>query len=195
MPNARKIPVVRLKPDQELSAEQIVRVANGEMQVLHDGEKIGLLLPRKHRALFTAAIALGYLKYSREQTRLTEVFSCWCDAKEIPCMSFEIEDDCVEIPGTDDPVEKDDPFVTMHFDVATAGRPFTKAGLVAVAELLLGNVWNLALSPWKISAGVLPFSRARQIMLPAYKIWDTTSDPKAESDDQGLKPPDAQTIH
>lgn len=198
MPDARKIPVVSLKPDQELSAEQIVRVANGEMQVLHDGEKIGLLLQRKHRVLFTAAIALGYLKYSRKQTRLAEVFSCWCDAKEIPCVSFKIEDDCVEIPGTDDPAEKDNPFVTMHFDVATAGRPFTKAGLAAVAELLLGNLWNIALSPWKISAGVLSFSLARQIMTPVYRIWDTTSEAKAECGippDQGPKPPDSQTIH
>jgi hypothetical protein len=85
------------------------------MLVLHDGEKVGLLLPRKHRVLLTAAITLAYLKCSREQTPLAEVFSCWCDAKEIPCMSFEIEDYSVEIPGTDDPVEKADPFVTMHF--------------------------------------------------------------------------------
>ncbi len=108
------------------------------------------------------------------------------------------EDDYVPIPGTVDPAEKDDPFVTMHFDVATAGRPFTKAGIVAVAELLLGNLWNLAFSPWKISAGVLPFSVAHQIMVPVYRIWDTTSEPKAESGippDQGLKPPGSQTIH
>ena len=198
MPGARKIPVVNLKPDQELSAEQIVRVASGEMQVLHEGKKIGLLLQPQHRVLFKTAIALGYLRYSRKQTRLAEVFSCWCDAEEIPCASFGIEDDCVAIPGTDDPAENDDPFVTMHFDAATAGRPFTKAGLVAIAELLLGNLWNLALSPWKISAGVLPFSLARQIMVPVYRIWDTTSEPKAESripPDQGPKPPDSQTIH
>jgi hypothetical protein len=198
MPGARKIPVVSLKPDQELSAEQIVRVANGEMQVLHEGKKIGFLLQRQHRVLFKTAIALGYLRYSRKQTRLAEVFSCWCDAKEIPCVSFGIEDDCVAIPGTDDPAEKDDPFVTMHFDVATAGRPFTKAGLVAVAELLLGSLWNLALSPWKISAGVLPFSLAHQIMVPVYRIWETTSEPKAESGtppDQGFEPPGSQTIH
>lgn len=198
MSGARKIPVVSLEPDQELSAEQIVRVANGEMQVLQEGEKVGLLLERKHRVLFRTAIALGYLKYSRKQTRLAEVFSCWCDATEIPCVSFETEDDCVAIRGSDDPAEKDDPLVTMHFEVATAGRPFTKAGLVAVAELLLGNLWNLALSPWKVSAGILPFSLARQIIVPVYRIWDTTSEPKAESEtppDQGLKPPDSQTIH
>ncbi len=198
MPDSRKIPVVSLKPDQELSAEQIVRVANGELQVLHDGEKIGLLLQRRHRVLFAGAIALGYLKYSRRQTRLAEVFSCWCDAKEIPCVSFEIEDDCLEIPGTANAGEKNDSFVTMHFDVATVGRPFTKAGLVAVAELLLGNLWNLALSPWKISAGVLPFSLARQLVMPVYRIWDTTSEPNAESGvppDQGPKPRGSQTIH
>jgi hypothetical protein len=81
--------------------------------------------------------------------------------------------------GPDDSMEKDDPLVTMHFDVATAGRPFTKAGLVAVAELLLRKLWDLALSPWTISAGVLPFSQARQIMGDVYRIWDTTRDPNS----------------
>jgi hypothetical protein len=98
----------------------------------------------------------------------------------------------------DDSAEIDDPFVTMHFDVATADRPFTKAGLMEVAELLLGTLWNLALSPWKISAGVLPFSLARQIMVPVYRIWETTSEPKAETGippDQGFEPPGSQTIH
>jgi hypothetical protein len=198
MPNARTIPILNLKPDQELSAEQIVRVATGELQVLNDGEKVGILLPRKHRVLFMGAITLGHLKCSRKQTHLAEVFCCWCDAKEIPCVSFEIDNDCVDIMSTNDSAEKADPLVTMHFDVATAGRPFTKAGLVAVTEFLLGNLWDLALSPWKISAGVLPFSQARQIMEHVYKIWDTTSEPKAEtgfSPCQGLKPSDSQTIH
>ena len=88
MPNARKIkghiPVVNLNPEQELSAEQIVQVANGEVQIFSEGDKAGITLPHRHRALFMAAIALGYLKYSRQQTRVVEVFSCWCDAKEIP---------------------------------------------------------------------------------------------------------------
>lgn len=100
--------------------------------------------------------------------------------------------------STNDSTEKDDPFVTMHFDVATAGRPFTKAGLVAVTEFLLGNLWNVVLSPWKISAGVLPFNHSRQIMEQVYKIWDTTSEPKAESGFsacQELKPSGSQTIH
>ena len=78
-------------------------------------------------------------------------------------------------------MENADPFVTTHFDGVTAGRPFTKVGLVAVTELLLGKLWNLTLSPWKISAGVLPFSHARRILADVYKIWDTTSDPKSES--------------
>src|SRR5580658_3910801 len=137
MPNARTIPILNLRPDQELSAEQIVRVANG--------------------GLFMGAITMGYLKCSRKQTRLAEVFCLWCDAKEIPCVSFEIENDCVDMLSTNDSVETDDPLVTMHFDVTTAGRPFTKAGLVAVTEYLLGKLWNLALSPWKISAGVIRF--------------------------------------
>jgi hypothetical protein len=197
--NARMIPILNLKPDQELSANQIVRVANGELLLLtDDGEKVGILLQRKNRVMFNDAITLGYLKCSRKQTRLAEVFCCWCDAKEIPCVSFEIENDCVDMLSTSDSVEKDDPFVTMHFDVATAGRPFTKTGLVAVTELLLGKLWNLALSPWKISAGVLPFSHAHQIMADVYKIWDTTSEPKSESgfpSGEELKSSASQTIH
>lgn len=96
MPNARTIPILNLKLDQELSAEQIVRMANGELQVLNNGEKVGILLPREHRVLFMGAITLGYLKCSRKQTRLAEAFYWWCDAKEIPCVSFEIENDCVD---------------------------------------------------------------------------------------------------
>jgi hypothetical protein len=199
MPNARAIPILNLNPDQELSADQIVQVANGELQVLtDDGEKVGILLPRKDRALFIAAITLGYVKYSRTQTRLAYVFCRWCDAKEIPCVSFEIEKDCVDMVSTNDSVEADDALVTMHFDVTTAGRPFTKAGLLAVAEVLLGNLWEIALSPWMVSAGVLPFSLARQIMTRVYEVWNTTSKPKAERAvpaHRKLKAPDSQTIH
>jgi hypothetical protein len=198
MPKSRTTPILNLKRDQELSAEQIVRVANGELQVLNDGEPVGILLPRKHRVSFMAAITLGYLKYSGKQARLAEVFCSWCDAKDIPSVSFQIEHDCVDILSTNDSVKKDDPFVTMHFDVATASRPFTKAGLVAISELLLGNLWDLALSPWQVSAGVLPFSRARQMMALVYKIWDTTSEPKAEGafpPGQELKPSNSSTIH
>jgi hypothetical protein len=187
-----------LKPDQELSAEQIVQVANGELQIFNDGEKVGISLPRKHRALFTAALGLGYLKYSRKQPHLAEVFCCWCDAKEVPCVSFEIEDDCVDIMSSNDSMEKDDPFVTMHFDAATAGRPFTKTGLLAVTEFLLGHLWNLVLSPWKISAGVLRFSVARQLMAHLYTIWDKTSEPNAErgaTPDHESKPSGPQMIH
>jgi hypothetical protein len=174
------IPILNLTPDQELSADQIVRVANGELQVLtDDGEKAGILLRRKDRITFNRAITLGYLKRPQKQTRLAEAFCCWCDAKEVPCVSFEIQNHCVDMLSPDDPMEKDDPLVTMHFDVATAGRPFTKAGLVAAAELLLGKLWDLALSPWKISAGVLPLSHARQIMGDVYRIWEATNDPKS----------------
>jgi hypothetical protein len=173
-------------------------VANGELQIFNDGEKVGIILPRKHRALFMTAIAVGYLKYSRRQTRLAEVFSCWCDAKAIPCVSFVIENDCVDIVSTNDSMEKDDPLVTMHFDAATAGRPFTKAGLVAVTEFLLGHLWELALSPWKITAGVLSFSLARQLLVHVYKIWDTTSESTAESRvplDPESKPSGPQMVH
>jgi hypothetical protein len=65
------IPILNLKPDQELSADQIVRVVNGKLQLLtDDGEKVGILLQRKNRAIFNDAITLGYLKCSRKQTRL-----------------------------------------------------------------------------------------------------------------------------
>ena len=85
----------------------------------------------------------------------------------------------------------------MHFDVATAGRPFARTGLVAVTELLLGKLWNLALSPWKISAGVLPFSQAHQIMTDVYKIWDTTSEKSERKFSSGEEPKSSasQTIH
>ena len=117
--------ILNLKPDQELSADQIVQMANGELKILtNDGEKVGIVLKRKDRGLFMGAITLGYLKYSTKQTRLVEVFCQWCDAKEIPCVSFEIENDRVDILSTSDSGEKDDPLVTMHFDVTTAGRPF-----------------------------------------------------------------------
>jgi hypothetical protein len=197
MPDARKTPIFNLKPDQELSADQIVQVANGTLQVLtDDGEKVGIRLQRKDRLLLNGAITLGYLTYSGKQTRLAEVFCCWCDAKEIPCVSFEVENDCVDIMSTNDSVEMDDPGVTLHFDVVTAGRPLAKTGLVAIAELLLGKLWNLALSPWKISAGVLRLSHARQIVVDVYRIWDTTSDPKPDgfSPDEGLESSASHTV-
>jgi hypothetical protein len=71
--------------------------------------------------------------------------------------------------------------VTLRFDVVTAGRPFTKAGLVAVTERLLGRLWILALSPWMISAGLLPMSQARQALADVHKIWDATSEPNFQS--------------
>ena len=181
MPNTNKILKVDLEPGQELSAEQIIQVANGELQVCCDGEKVGIILPRKHRALFMTAIALGYLKYSRQQTRVAEAFSCWCDAKAIPCVSFEIRNDCVDMVSTNSPMEEDDPLVTMHFDAAPAGRPFTKAGLVGVTEFLLRHLWDVTLSPWRITAGVLRFSLARQLVVHVHEIWDATSEPTAES--------------
>lgn len=199
MRNTRMIPVLNLKPDEELSADQIVRVATGELKVLTDGgEQIGISLRRKDRPLLHDAIALGYLKHSGKQTRLAEFFCWWCDAREIPCVSFEVENDCVGITGTDDSVGRDDPLVTMHFDVATAGRPFTKLGLMTVAEVLLGKLWDLALSPWKISAGVLQLSQARQILAEVYRVWDTTSEPRSasgSSGSEGLESSASHTVH
>jgi hypothetical protein len=174
------IPILNLTPDQEISPDQIVLVANGKLQIeTEDGERVGILLRRKDRSLLNDAVAMGYLKYSGKRTRLREVFWCWCDAKDIPCVTFEIENDCVNVLGTNDSVKNVDPFVTLRFDVVTAGRPFTKAGLVAVTERLLGKLWILALSPWMISAGLLPVTQARQTLADVYKIWDATSDPKS----------------
>jgi hypothetical protein len=105
--------------------------------------------------------------------------------------------DCVDIPSTNDSLENVDPFVTLHFDVVTAGRLFIKAGLVAVTERLLGKLWILALSPWMISVGVLPLSQARQILADVYKIWDTTSEPKFQSrfsTDEWLESSASQTV-
>jgi len=174
------IPPLNLKPDQELSADQIVQVATGELPVLMDHAETGIRLQRKDRPLLHGAITLGYLKHSGKQTRLREVFWHWCDAKRIPCVSFKIEHDCVDILSTNASVANAEPFLTLHFDVVTAGRPFTKPGLLAVADVLLGKIWNVSLSPWMISAGLLPVSQARQILAEVYKIWDTTSVPKSE---------------
>ena len=132
MPNARMIPILNLNPDQEISADQIVLVANGKLQVeTEDGEKLGILLQCRDRPLLNDAVALGYLKYSGKPTRLSEAFRCWCDAKTIACVSFEIENDCVDIPSTNASVDNADPFVTLHFDAVSAGRPFTKVGLLS----------------------------------------------------------------
>jgi hypothetical protein len=176
------IPILSLQADQEPSADQIIRSANGELQILtDDGAKVGILLQRKDRLLLDTAIALGHLECSGTKTRLAEVFCAWCDAKQVPYVSFVVEKDCVDILSANDSLENRDPLVTLHFDVATARRPFSRAGLLAVTEFLIGKLWNLTLAPWKISAGVLPLSQARKIVADVRKIWDTTSDPALES--------------
>jgi hypothetical protein len=59
------IPILILRPHEELSADQIVLVASGELKVLKDdGEKIGIILPRKDRALLK----------KRNRPRVSEVF-------------------------------------------------------------------------------------------------------------------------
>ena len=187
--SVRAIPTVSLEPDHELTAEQIVQAANGKLRIVIDGEKSGFSLPVNQRVLFTAAITLGYLKHTKKQARLAEVFACWCDAKEVPCVSFEIEDDCVDMMSTEDPAEQDDPIVTLHFDTSTSSRPFSKKGLVTVAEFLLENLWDVRLSPWKISGGVVRLSLARQLMEDLHTIWSRTSELNAEA---GI-PPDYES--
>ncbi len=86
----------------------------------------------------------------------------------------------------------------MHFDVATTDRAFSKAGLLAVADLLLGHVWDVTLSPLKVTPGVMPFRDAHRMMVEVFKIWDTTSDRNADSAiafDQESTPSGPQTLH
>ena len=57
---------------------------------------------------------------------------------------------------------------------------------------------DLALSPWKISAGVLPFSIARGMMVQVFTIWGTTSERHAQSEganDQKSTSSGPQMIH
>jgi hypothetical protein len=94
--------------------------------------------------------------------------SAWshpCGAKNVPCVSFEIKDDCLDMLSDNDSTQGTEPFVTIHFDVATTDRAFSKAGLLAVADLLLGPLWDLKLSPLKVSAGVMPFNIAHRMMV------------------------------
>lgn len=191
-----------LKSDQEPSPEQIVQVVNGELRIFTEGQKIGITLPAKHRPLFMAAVKQEYLKYLREDARVVEAFSWWCDARGIPCVRFEIESDSLDMLSTNDSIAKDDPYVRMHFNVATAGRVFTKAGLVAIVKLLLNHLWDITLSPWEVSAGVLPFSLAHHLLGPVFEIYNSremTSEHDdggmAHPDEKALKPPGRQTIH
>jgi hypothetical protein len=59
-------------------------VVNGELRIFKEGQRIGITLPVKHRPLFMAAVKQEYLKYLREDARVVEAFSWWCDAREIP---------------------------------------------------------------------------------------------------------------
>ncbi len=183
---------INLELDDELSAEQIVQAALGELQVIYDGDKAAISLPRKHRGPFLAAITLGYLKCSKKDARLADVFASWCDAKEVPCVSFEIEDDCVDMLSGQSAIDMDDPFVTMNFDTSTSGRPFSKKGLMTVTEFLLEHLWDLRISPWKVSAGMLRFSVARQLIEDVHKIWDRTSESGTDRESNHFGP---QTIH
>jgi hypothetical protein len=96
-------------------------------------------------------------------------------------VSFEIGNDCVGILSTNASLENAEPSVMLHFDLVTAGRPFTKRGFVAVTELLLGKAWNIAFSPWKVSAGLRPLNQARQALVDVYKIWKTTGKTNSEN--------------
>src|SRR3982750_2604319 len=199
-----RIRAVTLNSDQEPSPEQIIQVVNGELRIFQEGQKIGITLPAQHRPLFMTAVQQGYLRYAREEAPVVEAFSWWCDARGIPCVRFEIESDCLDM-STHDSRAKEDPYVRMHFNVAAAGRVFTKPGLVALVELFLDHhLWDMTLSPWEVSAGVLPFSLAHPLLGPVFEIYRTgkmTSEHEdsrmAHPDEEQFKPsgPGQQTIH
>jgi hypothetical protein len=164
---------VTLQPDQQPSPEQIIHAVNGELRIFQEGQRVGITLPTKHRPLFAAAIKQGYLKHQREDRWVVEAFSWWCDARGIPCVRFAVESEYLEMVSTESAMVKSDPYVRMYFNVATAGRVFTKTGMVAIVKFLLDHLWDIALSPWEISAGVLPFSLAHPLLAPVWGIYNT----------------------
>jgi hypothetical protein len=93
--------------------------------------------------------------------------------EKFPCVRFEIESDSLDMLSTNDSMANNDPYVRMHFGVATAGRVFTKAGLVAIVKLFLNHLWDITLSPWEVSAGLLPFSLAHHLLGPVFEIYNT----------------------
>lgn len=170
---ARRVrtPVVTLQPDQPPSAEQIVHAVNGELRILQEGRRTGIMLAAKHRPMFMAAVGQGYLKHQKEDQRVVEAFCRWCDARGTPCVRFAVESEYLEMSTADDATARSDPYVRMYFNVATAGRVFTRTGMLAVAGYLLGHLWDIALSPWEISAGLLPFTHA--LLTPVWDIYNT----------------------
>src|SRR5947209_3589938 len=186
-----RIRTVTLNSDQEPSPEQIIQVVTGELRIFQEGQKIGITLPAKHRPLFMTAVKQGYLQYSRTDAPVMEAFSWWCDAKGIPCVRFEIESDCLDM-STNDSRANDDPYVRMHFNVAAAGRVFTQRGLVALVELFLHHhLWDITLSPWEVSAGVLPFSFAHHLLGPVFEIY-RTGKMTSEHEDSRMAHPDEE---
>jgi hypothetical protein len=185
--------LIILRPDQEPTPDQIVRAVNGQLRLLQQGQRIGVLLPARCRPLFMSAVDQEHLKHSKGDTQVVEAFSWWCDAKGIPCVRYEVEPDCLDILAADESMSKGDPYVRMHFSVTTAGRFFTKAALMAMADLLLGNLWDIALSPWQVSAGVLPFSSARQLIEKVFAIYHAPG--MTTSGENGPERPCCETIH
>jgi hypothetical protein len=185
--------VVILRPDQEPTPEQIVQAVNGQLQLLQQGQRIGVILPVRYRSLFISAVNQEYLKHFKADIRVVEAFSWWCDGKGIPCVRYEVEPDCLDMLAADDSIAKDDPYVRMHFSVTTADRFFTKAGLVAVVNFLLDHLWDITLSPWEVSAGVLPFSSARQLMENVFAIYHAPG--MTTTDDESPRLSCRETIH
>lgn len=156
--------MLTLAPGDEPSPEQVVQAATGRLRILREGHRIGFSLPPKHRPQFLAAVQQGYLLQPEPNARLADAFLWWCEAKDIPCVRFQIEPDCLEIVPTDENAAAEDPWVRVHFYMETTGRIFTKAGLLAAAGVLFDYLSDVTLTPWDISAGTLPLRMAQRLV-------------------------------
>jgi hypothetical protein len=131
---------------------------------------------------------------TRHPTRgLADAFLWWCESKGIPCVRFQIERDCLEMVPTDDNTAAEDPWVRVHIYMETTGRVFTKAGLVAAAGILFDYAWDVALTPWNISAGTLPFRRAQRLVGELLETSRTQGMTVAGQD--SLPPHRRETVH
>jgi hypothetical protein len=185
--------VLTLAPGDEPSPEQAVQAVNGQLRILREGHRIGFSLSPKDRPLFLAAVQQRYLLQPVVHARLVEAFLWWCEAKGIPCVRFQIEQDCLEMVPTDDHAAAEDPWVRVHLSMDTTGRVFTKAGLLAAAGVLFDYLSDVALTPWDISAGTLPLRMAQRLvgkLLEMSRIPEMTT-----TDEEGPPPGRRDTVH
>jgi hypothetical protein len=184
---------LRLAPADDPSPAQVVQAVIGQLRILREGHRIGFSLPPKGRALFLAAVKEGYLLHSVTNARLVDAFFWWCEAKGTPCVRFQIERDCLEMVPTDDNAPTEDPWIRVHLCMETTGLAFTKAGLVAAAGVLFDYVWDVALTPWNISAGTLTLRRAQRLVA---KLIEMSRNPGMTTEDDESPPPEPrETVH